>query len=281
MSRLFNAMGLVLAALAGNMSTGAVAQDAYLTRIEPRPFYGATVTIEEGVRVFRPLPSTRQMIINPSQVPLNLSFSESVERHSTSHNSASPANGAYATNETSDNGSAADDASGSLNGSDGNRVSADSDTGFNNLGANKMRGRKVAGHGVRVNGRHAAVYTASTGYQRVGMQSSATRGGKLVTRVGYLAAMPTVGHAKAGVRVHRPMVQQHAAAMMPPMMRQQLHAHRMLHAPAPLRAAPVRAAPMQGSSFVHPGHANAARVQPSHGHYRQAPAGRMGMGRGH
>ena len=30
--------------------------EAVTTRIETRPFYGATVTLEEGVRVFRPLP---------------------------------------------------------------------------------------------------------------------------------------------------------------------------------------------------------------------------------
>jgi hypothetical protein len=35
------------------------------TRIEPRPFYGATVTIEAGVRVFRPLPPHDRIIINP------------------------------------------------------------------------------------------------------------------------------------------------------------------------------------------------------------------------
>ena len=35
------------------------------TRIEPRPFYGATVTIEVGVRVFRPLPPHDRIIINP------------------------------------------------------------------------------------------------------------------------------------------------------------------------------------------------------------------------
>jgi hypothetical protein len=35
------------------------------TRIEPRPFYGATVSIEEGVRVFRPLPPHDRVIVNP------------------------------------------------------------------------------------------------------------------------------------------------------------------------------------------------------------------------
>ncbi|KAB2915492.1 MAG: hypothetical protein F9K29_13145 [Hyphomicrobiaceae bacterium] len=42
----------------------AFAQQAYTTRIEPRPFYGATVTLEEGVRVFRPLPPHDRVIIN-------------------------------------------------------------------------------------------------------------------------------------------------------------------------------------------------------------------------
>ena len=48
-----------------------------LTRIETRPFYGAVVTIEEGVRVFRPLPPTRYMFINPEgKTPLSLTFEE-------------------------------------------------------------------------------------------------------------------------------------------------------------------------------------------------------------
>ena len=47
------------------------------TRIETRPFYGAVVTIEEGVRVFRPLPNTDRVIINPGgQTPLTLGFNE-------------------------------------------------------------------------------------------------------------------------------------------------------------------------------------------------------------
>jgi hypothetical protein len=42
-------------------------------QIEPRPTYGATVTIEEGVRVFRPLPAgPRQVIVNPDRTPLIL-----------------------------------------------------------------------------------------------------------------------------------------------------------------------------------------------------------------
>lgn len=46
-------------------------------RIETRAFYGAVVTREAGVRVYRPLPPTSKMIINPGgKTPLNLSFEE-------------------------------------------------------------------------------------------------------------------------------------------------------------------------------------------------------------
>jgi hypothetical protein len=48
----------------------ALANDrAETTRIENRPYYGATVTIESGVRVFRPLPPHRQVIIAPADGP--------------------------------------------------------------------------------------------------------------------------------------------------------------------------------------------------------------------
>lgn len=56
-------------------ATSASAQ--YTTRIEPRPFYGATVSLEEGVRVIRPLPPERHVIINPDNAtPLTLGFNE-------------------------------------------------------------------------------------------------------------------------------------------------------------------------------------------------------------
>lgn len=55
--------------------TAASAQ--YTTRIEPKPFYGATVTLEEGVRVIRPLPPERHVIINPGNAtPLSLGFND-------------------------------------------------------------------------------------------------------------------------------------------------------------------------------------------------------------
>ena len=65
------------AAAALTLSLSAVHAEAFTTRIEPRPFYGATVTLEEGVRVIRPLPPERQVIINPNNAtPLALGFNE-------------------------------------------------------------------------------------------------------------------------------------------------------------------------------------------------------------
>ncbi len=64
-----------LIGLALSVATSAAATS--LTRIETRPFYGATVTLEEGVRVFRPLPPHRHIIINPDgQTPLNLTIED-------------------------------------------------------------------------------------------------------------------------------------------------------------------------------------------------------------
>jgi hypothetical protein len=68
----------VAAFVAGTLGASATVASAqsYTTRIEPRPFYGATITLEEGVRVIRPLPPERQVIINPSKVPLSLGFND-------------------------------------------------------------------------------------------------------------------------------------------------------------------------------------------------------------
>jgi hypothetical protein len=57
--------------------TGAAYADGFTTRIETRPYYGAVTTIEHGVRVMRPLPPERYVIINPNGTPLSLSISES------------------------------------------------------------------------------------------------------------------------------------------------------------------------------------------------------------
>lgn len=69
---------VAIAALAGALvSVPAAAGDGKTTRIEPRPFYGATVTIEQGVRVFRPMPPTKHVIVNPDgATPLSLGFNE-------------------------------------------------------------------------------------------------------------------------------------------------------------------------------------------------------------
>ncbi len=58
-----------------------LAQAASTIRIEPRPYHGAIVTLEQGVRVWRPLPPNRYVIINPDgKTPLNLSLADVRER---------------------------------------------------------------------------------------------------------------------------------------------------------------------------------------------------------
>lgn len=74
--------------LATLISAVAAAQagDAKTIRIEPRAFYGATVSLESGVRVFRPLPAASHVIINPNRTPLRLTIKDVTKRvTSTSH----------------------------------------------------------------------------------------------------------------------------------------------------------------------------------------------------
>jgi hypothetical protein len=59
---------VIVAALSSRV---ALAEEAYTTRIEQRPYYGAVVTIEHGVRVYRPVPATRHMIIDPGAASAN------------------------------------------------------------------------------------------------------------------------------------------------------------------------------------------------------------------
>lgn len=90
MHRLFaTALALALGAIAFVASAAA---QGYTTRIEPRPFYGAVVTLEEGVRVIRPLPPERQVIINPNNTPLSLGFNETnvYERRNVYHKYEGP-----------------------------------------------------------------------------------------------------------------------------------------------------------------------------------------------
>lgn len=73
MRRALLSTSLIGLALSTTTSAGATS----LTRIETRPFYGATVTLEEGVRVFRPLPAHRHIIINPEgRTPLNVTIED-------------------------------------------------------------------------------------------------------------------------------------------------------------------------------------------------------------
>ena len=75
---------LAVSAIAAVSSAPAFAQ-AQTIRIEPRPFYGATVTIEQGVRVWRGLPTTSHVIVNPTNAPINLSIAD-IRETITSHN---------------------------------------------------------------------------------------------------------------------------------------------------------------------------------------------------
>lgn len=76
-----NSIAIALAVLATVLSTGAVfAGDAKTVRIVPHAVYGATVSIEAGVRVFRPIPATSHMIVNPNRTPLNLTIKDVTKR---------------------------------------------------------------------------------------------------------------------------------------------------------------------------------------------------------
>jgi hypothetical protein len=55
---------------------GVANADRSTVRIETRPFYGAVVTLEEGVRVFRPLPPDRLVIIDPNRTPVSIGLNE-------------------------------------------------------------------------------------------------------------------------------------------------------------------------------------------------------------
>ena len=61
------ALSLLLVAVGAMAPMGAaIAEQAHTTRIETKPYYGAVVSIEHGVRVIRPIPPTEHLIINPN-----------------------------------------------------------------------------------------------------------------------------------------------------------------------------------------------------------------------
>lgn len=78
------ASALIAAAslVAATATVAGAGEMASTTRVETRPFYGATVTLEEGVRVFRPLPPHNRIIINPgAKASLSLGFEEHVTKN--------------------------------------------------------------------------------------------------------------------------------------------------------------------------------------------------------
>lgn len=96
---------LVTSALSTVFCASALATEApTTTRIETRPFYGATVTLEEGVRVFRPLPPHQRIIINPgAKANVSLGFEDNVTTNYGAQSSAAAA-AAAASGGASDNG---------------------------------------------------------------------------------------------------------------------------------------------------------------------------------
>ena len=89
---------LAIAMLAAAPSMSPANAQSSTIRIEPRPYYGAVVTIEQGVRVWRPLPPTRHMIINPTNAPVSVNVTdvrESVHHSGTVNGGALPYAGGY------------------------------------------------------------------------------------------------------------------------------------------------------------------------------------------
>ena len=71
------------------MASASAALAQQTTRIETRPYYGAVVTIEHGVRVYRPVPPTTHLIVNPdgaTPLEINVGAGASVNRNSTTIN---------------------------------------------------------------------------------------------------------------------------------------------------------------------------------------------------
>jgi hypothetical protein len=71
------------------MASASAALAQQTTRIENRPYYGAVVTIEHGVRVYRPVPPTTNLIVNPdgaTPLEINVGAGASVNRNSATIN---------------------------------------------------------------------------------------------------------------------------------------------------------------------------------------------------
>jgi hypothetical protein len=283
MARLFSVLSVFLAAIAANLGAGASAQDAYTTRIETRPFYGATVTIEEGVRVFRPLPPHRHIIINPgAKTPLNLSLNESNERQTAYDGGSGVAyvgNGAangYASNSADygDNGGSSftDSASGlPMRNTGGTGSGPNSSTGY--YGAKGRRLTGFAPHNVRVNGMQADQRNGAQADKYGGRKMAYNGYGRVISALqprqpqprqamGYGTVRPNSVAERgmprvnmANVKVYRPqMANRSYAPRAMPTQRNVVPQRYVSVAPRIMQAAP--------------------RMTPA------APAGRMGMGKG-
>jgi len=71
---------LVLGCLALGSASASAQEQAATIRVEPHGYYGAVVTVEAGVRVFRPLPPHRLVVMSPEGTPVNLSINETEKR---------------------------------------------------------------------------------------------------------------------------------------------------------------------------------------------------------
>jgi hypothetical protein len=68
----------------------AMADGGGLVRIEPRPYYGAVVTVEKGVRVYRALPSQHLMVINPNNAPVNITYNRTIDNRTVESGGTAP-----------------------------------------------------------------------------------------------------------------------------------------------------------------------------------------------
>src|SRR5262249_48867762 len=69
-------ISLMVGVSAVAMFADAASAESFTTRIETRPYYGAVITLEQGVRVYRPLPPVRQVIINPNRTPVEINYND-------------------------------------------------------------------------------------------------------------------------------------------------------------------------------------------------------------
>ncbi len=87
MNRLTFSLSAALVAVSLPVAS-ALAGDAKTIRIEPRGYYGATITLEAGVRVFRPLPRTSHVVVNPSNAPVSISIEDVTKNVNANHRHA-------------------------------------------------------------------------------------------------------------------------------------------------------------------------------------------------